>query len=456
MIDPSLFRAYDIRGIVGEVLNESIAHCIGRAIGTEAMARGNTRVVVGRDGRLSSEALAAAMQQGLQACGCDVIDIGCVPTPVLYFATHELQTAAGVMVTASHNPPEYNGFKVVLGGRTLVRDDYQHLREICAAGVFADGVGERTRADMSKLYLDRITGDVSLARSLRIVIDAGNGAAGPLAVELFTRLGCQVTPLFCDIDGRFPNHAPDPSEPENLAQLIAVVRRDKADLGLAFDGDGDRVGMVDANGKIIWPDRQLMLLAADVLRSWPGSNILYDVKSSRLVGEFIHQHGGVPIMWQSGHSVLKAKMLEVKSPLAGEFSGHIFIGDRWYGFDDGMYAAARLLALLTQSSTAPTAQLAQLPEMMSTQELRVMLREGEPVKVMTAITAEFKRRGLHVNDLDGVRLELPEGWGLVRASNTLPCLTLRFEAQDEKNLRAIQQRFKEVIHSVVPDLKFPF
>lgn len=456
MIDPSLFRAYDIRGIVGEVLNESVAQCIGRAIGTEALTRGNTRVVVGRDGRLSSESLAAALQQGLQACGCDVIDIGCVPTPVLYFATHELQTAAGVMVTASHNPPEYNGFKVVLGGRTLVRDDYQRLREMCAAGVFVDGVGERTRADMSKLYLDRITGDVRLARPLRIVIDAGNGAAGPLAVELFTRLGCQVTPLFCDIDGRFPNHAPDPSEPENLAQLIAVVRRDKADLGLAFDGDGDRIGMVDADGKIIWPDRQLMLLAADVLRSWPGSNILCDVKSSRLVGEFIHQRGGVPIMWQSGHSVLKAKMLEEKSPLAGEFSGHIFIGDRWYGFDDGMYAAARLLALLTQSLKTPTEQLAQLPEMASTQELRVMLREGEPVKVMAAITAEFKRRGLEVNNLDGVRLELPEGWGLVRASNTLPCLTLRFEAQDEKNLRAIQQRFKEVIHSVVPDLKFPF
>lgn len=454
--DASIFRGYDIRGIVSTVLTPEVVYEIGRAIGSEAYERGQQSVLVGRDGRLSSPELAKALSWGLQAAGRDVIDIGRVPTPVLYFATHYLGTSTGVMVTGSHNPPEYNGLKIVMQGETLAGDGIQALRRRLERQELSRGSGDLRAATITQDYLTRITSDVRLVRPLKVVVDCGNGAAGVLAPRLFRMLGCEVTELYCEIDGRFPNHHPDPSQVENLADLIRAVQAQKADVGLAFDGDADRVGVVASDGAIIWPDRVLMLLAIDVLTRNPGAEIIYDVKCSRGLEQVIRKHGGRPLMWRTGHSVIKAKMRETGALLAGEMSGHIFFGERWFGFDDGLYAAARLLEVLAADPRSSSAVFTALPDSVNTPELRVEMAEGEPYRFMERLLAEARFEGARVTDIDGLRADFAEGWGLVRASNTTPSLTLRFEAQDEHVLRSIQQRFREAMRRIDPGLRLPF
>ncbi len=454
--DASIFRGYDIRGIVSTVLTPEVVYEIGRAIGSEAYDRGQQSILVGRDGRLSSLELAKALSWGLQAAGRDVIDLGRVPTPVLYFATHYLGTSTGVMVTGSHNPPEYNGLKVVMQGEALAGDGIQALRRRLVHQELTRGGGDLRTATITQDYLTRITGDVRLVRPLRVVVDCGNGAAGVLAPRLFRMLGCEVTELYCEIDGRFPNHHPDPSQVENLADLICVVQEQRADVGLAFDGDADRVGVVTSDGTIIWPDRVLMLLAIDVLTRNPGAEIIYDVKCSRGLEQVIRKHGGRPLMWRTGHSVIKAKMRETGALLAGEMSGHIFFGERWFGFDDGLYAAARLLEVLAADPRSSGAVFAALPDSVNTPELRVEMAEGEPYRFMERLLAEARFEGATVTDIDGLRADFDEGWGLVRASNTTPSLILRFEAKDKHALRSIQQRFREAMHRIDPGLRLPF
>ena len=355
-VPAEIFKAYDIRGIVGRTLTPAIVTAIGQAIGSEARARAQTAVAIGRDGRLSGPELSAALAKGLQAAGIDVIDIGMAATPMGYFAAHQLGCMSVVMVTGSHNPPDYNGLKMVLGGVTLSGDDIQHLRTRIETGDLTQGAGKYSTTDVRAAYLERIVGDARLSRPMKIVVDCGNGVAGATAVELFTRLGCEVTPLYCDVDGNFPNHHPDPSKPENLQEVVAALRNSDAELGLAFDGDGDRLGVVTKGGNIIYPDRQLMLYAEDVLKRNPGAQIIYDVKCTRRLASWITERGGKPVMWKTGHSLVKAKMKELHSPLAGEMSGHVFFGERWYGFDDAQYVGARLLEILSRY-TDPNAVL---------------------------------------------------------------------------------------------------
>lgn len=454
--DPSVFRSYDIRGVVDTVLTPDAVYEIGRAIGSEASARGQQSILVGRDGRLSSPDLAKALILGLRATGRDVIDIGRVPTPVVYFATHHLGANSGVMVTGSHNPPNYNGLKIVLQGEALSGDGIQALRRRIEQGALQRGKGGLRAFDIAQDYLARITRDVKLARPLKVVVDCGNGAAGELAPRLFRALGCDVTELYCEIDGHFPNHHPDPSQVENLADLVRAVREQRADVGLAFDGDGDRVGVVTSAGAIVWPDRLLMLFAGDVLKRNPGAGIIYDVKCSRGVEQVIRAHGGQPLMWKTGHSLIKAKMRETGALLAGEMSGHIFFGERWFGFDDGLYAAARLLEILAADGRDSSEVFAALPDSVNTPELRVEMAEGEPFAFMARFKELARFEGARVTDIDGLRADFAEGWGLVRASNTTPCLILRFEAVDADSLRGIQTRFRERMLRIEPGLRLPF
>ena len=455
-VDASIFRAYDIRGVVNQTLTPQAVRQIGRAIGSESIQRGRNCVVVGRDGRLSGPALTQALEAGLLETGCDVKDIGVVPTPVLYFAANHLDTQTGVIVTGSHNPPDYNGLKIMIDGETLSGKSIQHLRERIEAGNFISGQGEVEEMDIIPEYIERIRSDIQLDRPLKVVIDCGNGVAGAVAPQLLKAIGCEVTELYCEVDGNFPNHHPDPSKPENLEDLIETVKQARADVGLAFDGDGDRLGVVTTEGDIVWADRVLMLFAADILDRNPGGQIIYDVKCSRFVDSIIRQHGGEPLMWKTGHSFIKAKIKETGALLAGEMSGHIFFKERWYGFDDGLYAAARLLELLGKDARPATEVFASLPDSVNTPELNVTMQEGEPPRFIERLLASAHFEAAQVSTIDGLRADFEDGWGLVRASNTTPVLVLRFEADDQAALTRIMDEFRRVILQVEPGLSLPF
>jgi phosphomannomutase / phosphoglucomutase len=460
---PEIFKAYDIRGIVGKSLTEETVRLVGRAIASEAIERagrsgraGTQSFAVGRDGRLSGPALAHALAQGLREAGADVTDIGMVATPVTYFAAHHLGTGNAVSVTGSHNPPDYNGLKMVIGGVTLSGDDIQALRTRIEQGRFASGAGKLETRELLPAYIERIVKDVSLARPMRIAIDCGNGVAGASAGELYRRLGCEVIELYCDVDGNFPNHHPDPSKPANLRELIETVRTRGAEIGLAFDGDGDRLGVVTSDGRIIYPDRQLMLFARDVLSRKPGSEIVFDVKCSRHVAPWIRKHGGVPAMWKTGHSLIKGRMKERGAALAGEMSGHIFFAERWYGFDDAQYAGARLLEILSKEAD-PAATLNGLPDSISTPELNWALTEGEPHRLVAKLQESAKFEGAsEIIRIDGLRVEYPDGFGLARASNTTPVIVLRFESDSDEGLERIKSDFRRVLSAVKPGAQLPF
>jgi phosphomannomutase/phosphoglucomutase len=455
-LPPEIFKAYDIRGIVKTSLTPAIVERIGQAIGSEARARGMSSVVVGRDGRLSGPALVAALARGLNAAGCDVIDIGCVPTPVVYFATFHLGTQTGIAVTGSHNPPDYNGLKMVIAGETLSGEAIQRLRVRLEKGDLTKGSGRLTQQDVGEAYLARVTGDVKLARRMRVVVDCGNGVAGALAPQLLKRLGCETTELFCEVDGNFPNHHPDPSKPENLKDVIAEVQRGGYDLGMAFDGDGDRLGVISPEGNVIWADRQMMLYARDVLARQPGAEIIYDVKCSRLLDAEIRKAGGRATMWKTGHSFIKAKLKESGAALAGEMSGHIFFKERWYGFDDGLYAGARLLELLSRDPRPASEVFAALPNSMNTPELNLKFAEGEHFAVMKELVAAASFPGARVTTIDGLRADFSDGFGLVRPSNTTPVLVFRFEGDNAQALERIQAAFRELMQRVRPGMKLPF
>lgn len=455
-IAPEIFKAYDIRGIVDRTLTEEAVEAIGRGLGTLGRAKGVSRFVVGRDGRLSGPKLARALARGLNAAGIDVVDIGVVATPMVYFATHHFKTGSGVMVTGSHNPPEYNGLKMMVAGDTLSGEAIQDLRKLIEGSVLASGAGRAETADVSQEYLARITSDVKLARPMTIAVDCGNGSPGAFAPELFRRLGCKVIELYCDVDGTFPNHHPDPSKPENLEDLIEKLHTSEAELGLAFDGDGDRLGVVTKSGKVIYPDRQLMLFAADVLSRNPGADVIFDVKCTRNLFPWIREHGGRPLLWKTGHSLIKAKLKETGAPLAGEMSGHIFFKDRWYGFDDGLYAGARLLELVSRVPD-PSKALEGLPDSISTPELNVALeREGENHKLIAELQKSARFEGAtDINTIDGLRVEYSDGFGLMRASNTTPVIVLRFEADTDAALSRIRRDFRAVLEKARPGLSIP-
>jgi phosphomannomutase/phosphoglucomutase len=451
-----IFKAYDIRGIVGKTLTPAIVVTIGRAIGSELIDRGRREIVIGRDGRLSGPELSAALAEGLRAAGVDVIDVGQVATPMLYFAAHHFDTQSGVMLTGSHNPPDYNGLKIVLAGETLAGEAIQALRARAVAGKLASGAGSYRQDDVARQYLERITGDIKLARPMKIAIDCGNGVAGATAPALYRGLGCTVTELFCEVDGNFPNHHPDPSVPENLNDLIAALRSSDAEIGLAFDGDGDRLGVVTKRGDIIYSDRQLMLFAADMLARNPGATVIYDVKSTRNLKPWIESHHGTPLLWKTGHSFIKAKMKESGALLGGEMSGHVFFKERWYGFDDGLYAGARLLEILSRSAD-PSAVLQALPDAISTPELQIKLNEGENYALIAQLQKTARFEGARdVITIDGLRVEYPDGFGLARSSNTTPVIVLRFEADNDAALKRIQEDFRRVLLAAKPDAKLPF
>jgi phosphomannomutase/phosphoglucomutase len=458
MVDRTIFRAYDIRGVVGVSLTPQVAHLIGRAIGSEAIERGLREIVVGRDGRLSGPDLSAALIEGLRESGCDVVDIGLAPTPLVYFATYSLNTGSGVAVTGSHNPPDYNGFKIVLGGETLAESAIQNLYARIAEGRFVEGQGGLQTLDVKADYLERVASDVQIDRRLKVVVDCGNGVPGAVAPALLEGIGAEVLPLYCDVDGTFPNHHPDPSEPANLRDLILTVKQMDADLGLAFDGDGDRLGVVTKGGEVIYPDRVLMLFAIDVLTRNPGASIIYDVKCTGHLQPMILKHGGSPIMWKTGHSLIKAKMRETDAELAGEMSGHSFFRERWYGFDDGLYAAARLLEILAGDldGRSPEAIFAELPKGVSTPELKVPMQEGEHYRFVERFKERANFEGARVTTIDGVRADWPDGWGLVRASNTTPVLVLRFDADSEQALLRIQDTYRKQLLALDGSLKLPF
>ena len=457
-LSKTIFKAYDIRGVIGSTLDEGIARRIGQAFGAAALAKGERKVIIGRDGRLSGPGLAGALAEGLQAAGVDVIDLGMVATPIVYFATNVLDARSGIMVTGSHNPPDYNGFKMVLAGDAIYGDAIQDLYQAIQRDDFkpARQQGACSTHDIREAYIRRIAGDVKIARPIKIVVDAGNGVAGAFVGDLFRAMGCEVIEMFCEVDGHFPNHHPDPAHPENLQDLIGKLETSDAEIGLAFDGDGDRLGVVTKDGQIIFPDRQMMLFSADVLSRNPGAEILYDVKSTRHLGPWIEQHGGRPLMWKTGHSLLKAKLKETGAPLGGEMSGHIFWKDRWFGFDDGLYTGARLLEILTRE-TDPSALLNSLPKASSTPELHLELREGENFALIDKLRADARFPGAdRVNDIDGLRVEYPDGFGLARSSNTTPVVTLRFEGETPEALARIQKEFARVILAAKPDARLPF
>ena len=455
-IAPEIFKAYDIRGIVGRTLTPDAVEAIGQAIGSESRERGCPTVAIGRDGRLSGPALSAALATGLQKSGVNVIDVGQVATPMVYFAAHHLATHSCVMVTGSHNPPDYNGLKMVVAGETLAGEAIQGLRRRIESGKLADGAGGYRTQPVREDYLRRIVSDVRLARPMKLAVDCGNGVTGATAPELYRRLGCEVAELYCEVDGNFPNHHPDPSQPDNLADLQRALAAGKGELGLAFDGDGDRLGVVTKNGKIIYPDRQLMLFAADVLKRQPGAQIIFDVKSTRNLFKWIRQHGGRPLMWKTGHSFIKAKLAETGAALAGEMSGHVFFKERWYGFDDALYAGARLLEILSRDHD-PGAVLESLPDAVCTPELHIPTAEGENYSVMEKLrqTARFDG-ALEIITIDGLRVEYADGFGLARPSNTTPIIVLRFEADDEAALKRIQNDFRRAILAVKSDAALPF
>jgi phosphomannomutase/phosphoglucomutase len=451
------FKAYDIRGTVPNDLNPDFARQLGRGLAARAHQAGVDSLVVGRDGRLSSPDLSAALQLGMRDGGINTIDVGQVPTPLVYFAAYTLKAGSGVAVTGSHNPPEYNGFKMMMGGGTLHGESILSLRDEVKAGApLAKTPGQAQTVDIVTPYLKRILSDIKLARPMKIAVDCGNGVAGAIAPRLFRELGCEVTELFCEVDGNFPNHHPDPADPHNLEDLIHCLKTTDCEIGLAFDGDGDRLGVVTKSGEIIWPDRQLILYARDVLERCPGSTIIYDVKCSRHVSVEVRKAGGTPLMWQTGHSLIKAKLAETGAPLAGEMSGHVFFKERWFGFDDGLYTGARLLEILSRS-TSPSAVLEALPQGVSTPELKLEMKEGQPHALIKRLQAEAKFEGAtEIFTIDGLRAEFTDGFGLARASNTTPVVVLRFEGDNQIALARIQQAFRTQLLALAPDVTLPF
>ena len=465
-LSPSIFKAYDIRGVIDKTLDPSIAKLIGQSFGSAMREIGETTCVVGRDGRLSGPSLMAGLTEGLLSTGVDVIDLGVVATPMVYFGTNisilGQQAKSGIMITGSHNPPDYNGFKMVLGGSAIYGEQIQALRERIVAKNFTSGQGTRSEHNIFPEYLQRIVGDVKLKRKIKIAVDCGNGVGGAFAGKLFRELGCEVEELFCEVDGTFPNHHPDPAHLENLQDLIKNLQTTDNELGLAFDGDADRLGVVTKTGEVIFPDRQMMLFAKDVLSRNPGAQIIYDVKCTRNLATYVKQQGGVPLMWKTGHSLVKAKLKETGAPLAGEMSGHIFFKDRWYGFDDGLYTGARLLEILS-SEQDPNKTLEQLPNAICTPELQMPCAEGEAFSLLDKIKAEVAKSAQvtfetaeSVNTIDGVRVEYADGFGLARPSNTTPIVVMRFEADTQAAIERIQAEFKKVFLAVKPDAKMPF
>jgi phosphomannomutase len=451
----SAFKAYDIRGVVGQTIDETFAEHLGRAFGTEALAAGERAVAVGRDGRVSGPGMAAALMRGLASTGLDVVDLGAVTTPMLYYvaATRGQHGChSGIQVTGSHNPKDYNGFKMVLAGRAIYGEEIQGLRRRMEAEDYAQGQGRIGAMDIVPEYTHRITSDAKLARPMKIVVDCGNGIPGASAPAILRALGCEVIDLYSRVDGDFPNHHPDPSKPENLADLIKVVNATEAELGLAFDGDGDRLGLVTRDGQIIYPDRQLMLFARDILSRHPGAQIIYDVKCSQRLTEVVRAAGGEPLMWKTGHSLVKAKLKETGAPIAGEMSGHIFFAERWYGFDDGMYTAARLLEILSREAD-PSAVLNALPQSFNTPELNVACEEGEPHALIERLRETAQFPGSELITIDGLRADYADGFGLIRASNTTPVLVLRFEGHTSEALHRIEADFMAALRAVKPDAR---
>jgi phosphomannomutase/phosphoglucomutase len=457
-LDRSIFRAYDIRGLVGVSLDGNIARLIGQAIGSVMHEKNQRSIVVGRDGRLSSQSMANGLIEGLRKAGREVIDIGEVPTPLAYFGSFHLRTGCCVEVTGSHNPPDYNGFKIVVDGETLAGDAIQNLYARIAENKLyrADNLGALSSRDITRDYIQRIADDIQIERKVKVVIDCDSGVAGLIAPDLLAAIGADVEPLYCEVDGTFPHHHPDPSDPANLVDLINVVQRVGAEIGLALDGDGDRLGVVTRTGEIIYPDRLLMLFAADVLERNPGACVIYDVKCTGHLATHILRHGGSPLMWKTGHSLIKSKMKETEAELAGEMSGHFFFRERWYGFDDGLYAAARLLEILGSAIDDPETLFAQLPKGVSTPEIKVAVPEGDQYRMVEEFVAKAKFEGARLATIDGLRADWPDGWGLVRASNTTPNLVLRFDAKDAESLARVQSLFREQLLAVHPALQLPF
>jgi len=458
LVNRSIFRAYDIRGIMGETLDASIAKLIGHAVGSLMHEKNIRSIVVGRDGRLSSPELSQGLIDGLRLAGRDVIDLGLVPTPIVYFGTFHLRTGTGISITGSHNPPNYNGFKIVVDGETLSGDAIQMLYARISENKLhrSDTNGSVMPRDISDDYIQRVSSDIQIERKLRVVVDCGSGAAGELAPRLLEAIGAEVEPLFCEIDGTFPHHHPDPSDPANLVSLIQVVQRTGADIGLALDGDGDRLGVVTRSGEMIYPDKLLMLFAADVLERNPGACIIYDVKCTNLLPTHILRYGGSPLMWKTGHSLIKSKMKETEAELAGEMSGHFFFRERWYGFDDGLYAAARLLEILAASPEDADEVFDALPKSVSTPEIKVQVAEGEQYTFIEKFVAQARFEGARISTIDGIRADWSDGWGLVRASNTTPVLVLRFDAKDNEALARIKATFRQQLLSVDPSLSLSF
>ena len=453
---PEIFKAYDIRGIVGHSLTPQIVRQIGQAVGSEALAAGDSAVVIGRDGRLSGPAISDALIEGICATGCDAVDIGMVPTPLTYFATHALDIGSAVSVTGSHNPPDYNGLKIMIGTHTLAAERIQNLRKRIEAESFAEGQGARRSENVVPTYMERVAGDIQLKRPLKVITDCGNGVAGMAAPQLMRDIGCEVIELYSEIDGTFPNHHPDPSVADNLVQLIEAVRNEKADLGLAFDGDGDRLGVITDTGQVIWPDRQMILFARDILTRNPGAKILYDVKCTRLLPKAIEDAGGEPLMWKTGHSFIKAKLRETGGAFGGEMSGHLFSKERWYGFDDALYAAARLCEVLSGDDRPPSTVFAEIPDTVNTPELRIEMNEGEHHALIQELVANGDFSGGSVCNIDGVRVDFEDGFGLARASNTTPTVILRFEADTAAALERIQDLYRAQILALRPTLTLPF
>ncbi|MEM1112566.1 MAG: phosphomannomutase/phosphoglucomutase [Pseudomonadota bacterium] len=451
-----IFRAYDIRGDASSELNEAMVKRIGGAIAAMARDLDEQALIIGCDGRKSSPRIKANLIKTLMECGRDVIDIGMVPTPLLYFATRHLDCKSGVMVTGSHNPADDNGIKLVLQGRTIAAGGIQKIKELAISGAFQKGAGRMIRESITEDYVDEVVNDIAIAIPLKVVVDAGNGATSEVAPQLFTEMGCEVVPLYCEVDGNFPNHPPDTSNEANLLDLAERVQEEGADFGVAFDGDGDRLAVVTGSGRVIRSDLLMMIFARDVVARNPGADVVFDVKCSRHLGQIISQYGGRPVLWKTGHAFMKEKMLETGALLGGEFSGHIFFGERWYGFDDGMYAAGRLAEILSTVGQSLDETIAEFPETVNTPEILIDVGEGEKFDLMSRIVKVMDFQRGKVNTLDGVRVDFSEGWGLLRASNTSPALTARFEADTGEHLAAIQQEFREQIAMAAPDLNLPF
>ena len=453
-LDPGIFRAYDIRGITRSNLTDEVCYWIGRAFAAEARSQNQQAAAIGRDGRLSSPGIALALGQGLVDGGMSLTDIGQVPTPVLYYATHALKTGTGIMITGSHNPPEYNGLKMMIGGTTLAEDLIQVLYRRLQDSTLSTGKGALGYADLGADYVEAALNTTKLDRPLKVAVDCGNGVAGELGPKLISALGCEVIPLFCEIDGNFPNHHPDPAEPENLQDLITAVQQQSADVGLAFDGDGDRLGVVTPKGEIIWPDKMMMLFAQDIIARNPQTPVIFDVKCSTHLERVITEAGGNPIMWKTGHSHIKAKIKQTQAALAGEFSGHICFGERWYGFDDALYTAARLLELLSQTELDVDAVFAQYPTTYTTPEIKIHTTETRKFEVMDELASSGDFADGRMTTIDGIRVDFDDRWGLIRPSNTSPVLSLRFEADSAAALERVQDEFQTQLSNVDATLTF--